>query len=748
MRRCLLLCSLLAYFSVALSAGEAPDPRRQPIATVDGEIITLGRLEDELLRREGSELLAELAGQALQTIEWRGLAADAVVLTLPGGSLSRAAMVAQLMPKHGANMLEELINIRVVSAALARAGIAVDDKLLDGEIARAERKLAAVLAKQGLPAMDLDTFLKDSKNTSLAEYRAQPGFQVLVAGLHALVKAEALAKVGEDVLQARFERDKQRWALAEASDCSIIYVPFETAPGPDGNPIVTADERERRASVLGSIYRQLAAKQLPFGAAFRAYARSYDPDADAQGRVGWLRHDGTRDLRPAARVVPPVVMQEIIAQRGPFPVLLPPIVTEAGVEIVQVHGWRPASQPDFAVVRERLIEGLVEDELEARTKATLERLRAAAIISKRADGTVLVDGQPITVLEVQEAVLVREAPKAATAELRRLLEASDLPRVPEAGDVMSGQGWAVARNRFLSKLVAQQGAKVREDLIGLVLLRHGLAKADAPVDDQAVQEEMGRLERAYRRSPEAAKRDFRTFIMSSYGASPEALATDEAFCALAATGRLLRRQSPVTQEQLRDFFAANAAFYRRAEAVDLAIIPLLHRTQPGVAPVAAEVERVQILARSIHEALQAKPGDFITTWRAIGRSGDPYAADGGRVGWIPRDGTRDNPSARRIPKAVCDAAFADPGPWPRLLSPVTHERGIDVVMVMGRRQAEMPTLAEVEAEVRRDFLEADWDQRLQAFVDDLRRKAVIEYADLVALSAERRPAAALTPAAP
>ena len=744
MLRCLLFCVVFA----SVIAGEAPDPRRQPIATVSGEVITLGRLEDELLRREGGELLDELASQALQTVEWRGLAANAVVLTLPGGSISRAAMVAQLMPKHGANMLEELINIRVVSAALARAGIAVDDQLLDGEVARAERKLAVVLAKQGLPAMDLDTFLKDSKSTSLAEYRAQPGFQVLVAGLHALVKAEALAKVGEAELQARFERDRLRWALVEASDCSILYVPFETAPGPDGKPMVTAEERERRAGVLASIYRQLAAKQLPFGAAFRAYARSYDSDADAQGRLGWVHHDGTRDLRPAARVVPPAVMKEIIAQRGPFPVLLSPIVTDTGVEIVQVHGWRPASQPEFAAVRDRLVEGLVEDELDVRTKATLERLRTAAVISKREDGTVMVDAQPITVLEVQEAVLVREAPKAAAVELRRLLEASDLPDVPEAGDVMSGQGWTVARSRFLSKLLAQHGAKVREDLIGLVLLRHGLAKAGIPVDDQAVEEEMSRLERAYRRSPEAAKRDFRTFIMSSYGAPPESLAKDEAFCALAATGRLLRRQSTVTQEQLRDFFAANAVFYRRAEAVDLAIIPLVFRTQPGAAPIAAEVERVQTLARSIHEALQDKPGDFTTTWRTIGRAGDPYAADGGRVGWIPRDGARDNPSARRIPKAVCDAAFADPGPWPRLLGPVAYERGIDVVMVLGHRQADMPTLAEVEADVRRDFLEVDWDQRLQAFVDDLRRNAAIEYADLVALSAERRLAAPVAPAAP
>lgn len=729
MLRFLLLFMLVL---TGLIAAEAVDPRRQAVATVAGEAITLGHLEDELLRREGGELLSELAGQALQTVAWSGLADSAVVLTLPAGNISRAELVAQLMPKHGASMLEELINIRVVQTALDHAGIAIDERLLDGEVTRAEAKLATVLARQGLPAMDLDTFLKDSKNTSLAEYRAQPGFQVLIAGLHALVKAEALKQVGEEALRARFERDRQRWSLVEACDCSIICVRFETVPGADGKPMVTTEERENRAAVVASIHRQIAAKKLPFGAAFRAYARSNDVDADNQGRIGWLHDDGTRDGRPKARVVPASVVRAAFAQRGPFPVLLDPIITDAGVEIVEVHGWRPASQPDFAAVRDRLVDGLVDDELEARSKATLERLRAAAKVIKRDNGTVEVDSRPITVHDVQEAVLAREAPKAAAVLLRALLSASDLPAVAETGEIMSGVGWTVTRQRFLAKLLGLHGAAVREDLIGLVLIRQGLAKAGVAADDAAVSEEMGRLERAYRRSPEAAKRDFRTFVTSSYGAPPEALAHDEAFRALAATGLALRRQTQLSVDQLHAQFAENPQLYRHAEAVDLAIIPLVYRTQPGSPPVAAEVERVQSLARTIHDGLAAKPGDFATTWRDVGKPGDPYAAEG-QVGWVPQSGLRDNPAARRIPAAVVEAAFTAPGPWPQLLAPVTHERGVDIVVVRGRRAASMPTFAEVEADVRRDCLEADWDRRLQAYVDGLRRDAVVDYADLAAM---------------
>ena len=210
---------------------------------------------------------------------------------------------------------------------------------------------------------------------------------------------------------------------------------------------------------------------------------------------------------------------------------------------------------------------------------------------------------------------------------------------------------------------------------------------------------------------------------------------------------LLRRQSVITEDQLHAFFAVNAPLYRLPEAVDLAIIPLLYRSQPGTAPVAAEVERVQALGRAIHERLSAQPGDFASVWREVGRPGDPYAAAGGRVGWISRDGQRDNLSARRIPATVIAAAFAAQGPWPCLLEPLANPRGVDVVLVHGRRAAEIPTFAELTEEVRRDCLEADWDQRLQALVDGQRRAAVIDYADLAALIAQQQ-AVETSPVAP
>lgn len=723
---------LLLLPLLALVAAEPADRRQAVVATVGGEAITLGQLEDEMLRREGGELLGDLVREALGTIPWRDLPEEGPVLVLPAGSLTRADLVAKLMPVHGAELLEELINLRVASVALERAGIAVDDRLLDAEVARAERKLAALLAKQGLPNMDLDTFLKDSKGTTLAEYRAQPGFRILIAGLHALVKREAVNQVGEEALKARFERDRARWALAEACDCSVLFIPFELTPGPDGRPQVTPAERERRTGVVASLHRQIAAQQMTFGAAFRAYARSYEPDADNQGRIGWLRRDGTRDDRPSARVIPPAVVEAAFAQRGPYPVLLPPIVHDLGVEIVQVHGWRPASQPDFATVRERLVDGLVEDELDARTKATLQRLRQAAVLDKRADGTIAVDGWPITPREVQNAVLAREGLKAARKDVDRLLGESDPSRVPPEGIILAGPGWEITRARFASRLLAMHGAKVREDLIGLKLLHQAVAKAGITADDVMVAEEMARLERAYRRSPEAAKRDFRTFVTTSYGAPPEALGRDEAFRAVAATSRLLRQQTVVEDDELKEFFARNAKLYQQSEAVDLAIIPLLYQREAGE----ADRARVAALANSVHQTLVAKPGEFATVWRDAGRPGDPYAPAGGRVGWIARDGRRDNPAARVIPPEVMEAAFAAAGPWPVLLPPIAHQRGIDVVVVHGRRNAEVPTFADLRTRLLQDYLESDWDQRLQSLVDRLRREAVIDYADLAALIRE------------
>lgn len=734
----LLRLACLVLLSGALGAAEGAAADDAPVAVVDGEAITVRRLEDELLKREGADLVARLLEEALPETRWKLIGDEDAVLATPAGRLLRKELVAQLMAKHGETVTGEMLDSELVRLALTRAGVAVDEALIRAEIGYLERRLSASLAARGLPAMDLDSFFRQQKGMGVEEYARQPGFRWLVAGLHALAREEAAAQLGEAELRAQYERDPSAWAMAEACDCQAIFIPYQTTPGPDGKPTVTDAERRRLEGVVDTLHRQIAAGKTEFGVAFRLFARSYDPDADAQGRVGWIRRDGTRDKR-GARVMAPEVVRAVFAVKGPYPLLLPPIAHDAGVEVVRVLGWRPASQPGFAAVRGRLIEQAIEGTLENRKRAILERLRAEARPSRSEDGGVVAGGFALTRRAIEDEVLAREGGRAAIAAGSRLIAAIDWSRVGPDDDVVATAGWRLPRRGFAARLLGERGAKAREDLITLVLIRHQLEREGVTVGPGEIEAEIQRLERAYRRSPEAAKRDFQAFVRESHGAPLEVLRQDPAFRLLAGTALLVRRHAALDDAEIAGYFAAHRERYREPAAVDLALIYLPYRAAaPGAAVTDADRTRAIGAARELHAGLQRPGAQFARAWREFGQRNDPYARDGGAVGWIARDGARDNPAARRIPAEVVEAAFANAGPFPALLAPVVHAQGVDVVLVRGRREARDPGLAEVAERVRRDCLEATWDERLTAYIETLRRAARIEYRELGPLIEARR----------
>ena len=735
-----LLIRFAVIFCLAgvLGAAEPATTDDAPVAVVDGEAITLRRLEDEMLKREGAELVERLLEEALPRTEWKRLGDADPVLATPGGQLLRKELVATLMAKHGEVVMGEMLDSELVRAALVRADLAVDDAMIRAEIAHLERRLSASLATRGLPSMDIDSFFRQQKGIGIAEYSQQPGFRWLVAGLHALARDAAAAEIGEAELRARFDRDPAAWTVAESCDCQAIFIPYQTTPGPDGVALVSEDERRRLDGVVDTLHHQIAAEKTEFGVAFRLFARSYDVDADKDGRLGWVRRDGTRDKR-GARVLAPEVVKAVFAVKGPYPLLLPPIAHAAGVDVVRVLGWRPASQSDFAAVRTRLVEQAIESTLEARKRTVLERLRAKAKATRDADGGIVAGGFTLTRRAIEDEVLTREGGRAAIAAGSKLVATIDWSRVAPDDDVVATTGWRLPRRGFAARLLGERGAKAREDLITLVLIRHQLDREGVAVGPAEVEIEIQRLERAYRRSPEAAKRDFRAFVNESHGAPLEVLRQDPAFRLLAGTALLVRRHAEVTPDELAAYHAARSERYREPAAADLAVISLPYRAATlGAALTAADRARSLNAAGELHAALGRPGADFADAWREFGKRNDPYAREGGAVGWIARDGLRDNSAARRIPDEVMAAAFAAQGPFPMLLPPISHASGSELVVVRGRREARDPTVAELSDRLRRDCLEESWDERLTAYIDTLRRAAVVDYRELGPLIEARR----------
>lgn len=722
-------CWLLAL-SGQLSA--ADDAAQAAVATVAGTPISLGDCELHLLRREGAESVGEIARSALDGINWAALGADDAILTLASGRIARADLVADLLPRHRDQITEERINIAVVRSELERRGIVIDPALIRAEIARADRKLQEGLEARGMARMALDDYLREAKQVSLEQWTAQDGFRFLIAGLHALVRAECAEQLGEDELRRRFESERERFVEHEAVDCSVIFLPYRS----DAAGNVPDVERDRLAGVVAVLREQIANGRTTFAKTFATFARSYDPAASADGRVGWIGRDGRRG-RADARVLPPPVVAAAFACTGPFPALLDPVAHEAGIDLVLVHGWRPRRDADFAAQRDRLLEELVERELDQRAKALLVRLRQAAPLGQAADGSITVGTRVVTPREIEDAILAAHGKEAAQQRLATLLERLPWEALPADRPVLAGRGWAVERATLVVKLLERGAAQVREDLIGIAVLRHAVAAAGIVVDAATIEAEIERLRRAYARSSEAARRDFEGFVRRAYGASLANLRQDAAFRALAGCAELLRRRAAPTDDEVAVFFAANRAAYRQDAAVDLTVLFLPHLPADGLALTEADRERTRKAAGQMHGMLAAGKASFVELWEHYGKRHDPLA-QAGSLGWIPRSGVRPHPQAKPVPEAIMTAAFAAPAPHPRLLDVVDYGAGMALVEVRGRRDQRDPPLDAIRDRVVRDCLEATWDERLTRFVEGLRRDTEVVYEDLPPLIEARK----------
>lgn len=374
---------LLLGALVPLAAGEERAPgatvtTATPVATVNGQGISLRELEDALLKQEGVEQVMDLVKSQLDATDWGRLADGDIVVQMKGWRLSRAMLAAQLLAEHAAKVREEFINIRLVEQALAKEGVAVDQAAIDAETARMERRLREGLEARNQPQVDFRSFVQQTQKMPLEEFTRQPGFRMLT-GLHLLVHRRGRAELTEADLQAYLNAHLDRYRLAEAVDLSDLFIPFQQEKDAAGQERVTEEEKARLGTVMRQLHASIRNGQMTFAKTWYAFGRMFDQNAGADGRIGWIDRGGSRGVKGARQVAAKVVA-EAFAVQPPFPVLLEPVVHDAGIDLVQVHGRRAAQEPVFGDLRERLVQDLVDGELEARTQRLLNALRRAATI--------------------------------------------------------------------------------------------------------------------------------------------------------------------------------------------------------------------------------------------------------------------------------------------------------------------------------------------------------------------------------
>ena len=349
-----------------------------PVAKINGEAITLRDLEDALLKKEGVEQVQDLMTRQLATTDWATLKDNDVIVATSTWRLSRVMTAAQLLRNKAGPAREDLIGIKLVEQAMKKEGVVVDQAAIAEEVKRTERRLHDSLEARKQPYVDFAAFIQQTQKMSLEEFVQQPGFRMGTA-LHILVQRRAKAEVPEAELKEYFAAHIERYRVQAAADISDIFIAYQTAKGADGKDTVTQAEKDRLMDVMRQLHVLIFKRQTSFERNFALFGRGFDPNADANGRLGWVNRDGTRPIK-GSRAVSKRAMDEAFAVQPPYPVLIEPVAGENGIDLMLVHARRPGKEPDFAELKDRLISDIVDAEIEPRTKRLLDQMRRAANI--------------------------------------------------------------------------------------------------------------------------------------------------------------------------------------------------------------------------------------------------------------------------------------------------------------------------------------------------------------------------------
>lgn len=352
-----------------------------PVAVVDGQVITLREVENALLKQEGVQQLMTMLDEQFKRTDWERLADHDILVQTNTWRVSRVSVAAQLLKQKASDAREDLIGIALVRGALKKEGVVVDDALVANEVKRMEKRHYASLEARNQPYMDFRAFIEQTQKVPFEQYIAQEGFR-MGAGIRALVERRATAEIGDERLQEWFASHIERYRVQPAADISAIYIPYQTSKGPDGKERVTQEEKDRLMGVMVQLHQAIFKRQVSFERTFQTFARGFEQNADAGGRLGWVNRDGNRPIKGARRVAQRT-MEEIFAAQPPFPVLLSPIASELGIDLVQVHARRAGKEPVFADLRAQIVADIVDSELAPRTKRVLDDLRRSSVIDYR-----------------------------------------------------------------------------------------------------------------------------------------------------------------------------------------------------------------------------------------------------------------------------------------------------------------------------------------------------------------------------
>ena len=349
-----------------------------PVVIINGEAITLRQVEDTLLSQEGVQQLMDMLEKQYNVTNWSTLSDKDVIVQTGTWRLTRVTLAAQLLKMKASEAREDLIGITLIRQALAKEGIIIDEAVIANEVKRMEKRHYEALEARKQPYMEFRAFIEQTQKMPFNEYIHQDGFK-MGAGIRILVERAAKKTLTDDQLKAYMVEHIHRYRVQEAVDVSAIYIPYQKTKGADGKETVTEDEKIRLYGVMQLLHKAILGRKVSFERTFHSYGKVYEQHADVNGRLGFVNRDGTRAIKGSRRIASRP-MDEAFAAQPPYPVLLAPVASDEGMELLLVHSRRSGKEAEFAELRDRIVSDIVDAELPERTKRTIEDIRRAAVI--------------------------------------------------------------------------------------------------------------------------------------------------------------------------------------------------------------------------------------------------------------------------------------------------------------------------------------------------------------------------------
>jgi len=317
---------------------------------------------------------------------------DKLMALVNGVEIGERALAAECLARHGAAVLETLVNRTIIEQACQRAGTAVTKADVDAEIDAMSRRF-------NVPRDKWIELIQQERGVSPKQYAEEIVWPMLA--LRRLAHA-SIEPTADEVRQA-FENQ-----FGSSVKARILVVK-------------SRQEAER-----------LRAKALAAPDEFGALARQYSIDVGSASANGWVQPIRRHSGEPA--------FETIVFGLAPGEISAVAQVADQFI-VVKCEGHLPAADVKFDDVRQRLAEELREKKSRAASNEVFRKMQAGATIENvmndpgkaaaRPGLAATVNGQPIPLETVQTACLERHGADVLEVLITRALLQQALERAQQ-----------------------------------------------------------------------------------------------------------------------------------------------------------------------------------------------------------------------------------------------------------------------------------------------------------------------------